>query len=391
VCVCVCVMGGQVTAVGIAARRARGHHRQTAAQHEHNDASTVTATDRAHTEQEKAGPAGTGAGAATTATTATIAPFHAFPELPPSGSRTADPESRNAQHQRRQRKQPVPLPPPEPPPRPTTTTGASAPSNPKRRRCMAAARGCWSETDDQRLRHAVKTHEGAGGWRAVAAALGGGRSIRAASGRWKRLRRSDAANCEVVIERQDWIVALKAHGLEYLANGSAAAAAASSVIVASAPAATATVAAAPVGEQELDEAWWVDSGGTATASEEGQVLDELIDLYATQHGELPTDDAVRQWMETLQAVRVIRVWALLICVQSVPIEMAYGLPASLLRRHQRRPSKENPRTCKAKQLLTMRGLQMAHCVQHLVAGVPWMRGGDKLAQSVPRRRNHLPV
>jgi hypothetical protein len=63
----------------------------------------------------------------------------------------------------------------------------------------------------------------------------------------------------------------------------------------------------------------VDSGGTATASEEGQVLDELIDLYATQHGELPTDDAVRQWMETLQAVRVIRVWALLICVQSVPI------------------------------------------------------------------------
>eukprot|EP01049_Picozoa_sp_SAG25_P018016 SAG25_NODE_4965_length_722_cov_153.078652_1_plen_73_part_10 len=41
-------------------------------------------------------------------------------------------------------------------------------------------------------------------------------------------------------------MALKAHGLEYLANGSAAAAAASSVIVASAPAATATVAAAPV-------------------------------------------------------------------------------------------------------------------------------------------------
>eukprot|EP01047_Picozoa_sp_COSAG01_P078208 COSAG01_NODE_14365_length_1463_cov_2.893695_1_plen_388_part_10 len=253
--VCVRALGGQVTAVGIAARRARGHHRQSAAQHEHNDASTVTATDRAHTEKEKAGPAGTGAGTTTTATTATIVPFHAFPELPPSGSRTADPESRNAQHQRRQRKQPVPLPPPEPPPRPITTTGASAPSNPKRRRCMAAARGCWSETDDQRLRHAVKTHEGAGGWRAVAAALGGGRSIRAASGRWKRLRRSDAANCEVVIERQDWIVALKAHGLEYLANGSAAGAAASSVIVASAPAATATVAAAPVGEQEPDEAW----------------------------------------------------------------------------------------------------------------------------------------
>ena len=30
------------------------------------------------------------------------------------------------------------------------------------------------------------------------------------------------------------------------------------------------------------------------------MLDELIEMYATHHGELPTNDAIRSWMTTLQ-------------------------------------------------------------------------------------------
>lgn len=52
-----------------------------------------------------------------------------------------------------------------------------------------------------------------------------------------------------------------------------------------------------------DLAWETDAGDSDTldfGGEADHVLHELIDMYESQHGQLPTEDAIRSWMTTLQ-------------------------------------------------------------------------------------------
>ena len=57
-------------------------------------------------------------------------------------------------------------------------------------------------------------------------------------------------------------------------------------------------------EDELEETefGWENNeeDGFEFGGEADQVLHELIEMYESQHGELPTDDAIRSWMTTLQ-------------------------------------------------------------------------------------------
>eukprot|EP01043_Picozoa_sp_COSAG02_P010291 COSAG02_NODE_359_length_23842_cov_22.550011_6_plen_221_part_00 len=52
-----------------------------------------------------------------------------------------------------------------------------------------------------------------------------------------------------------------------------------------------------------DLAWETNVGGSDSlelGGEADHVLHELIDMYESQHGQLPTEDAIRSWMTTLQ-------------------------------------------------------------------------------------------
>ena len=52
---------------------------------------------------------------------------------------------------------------------------------------------------------------------------------------------------------------------------------------------------------ETDFAWEnTNEDGFEFGGEADQVLHELIEMYESQHGQLPTDDAIRSWMTTLQ-------------------------------------------------------------------------------------------
>ena len=159
------------------------------------------------------------------------------------------------------------------------------------------------------------------------------------SERWRQLARQQRASTqEVVVMRDDFLSAMRQHGLEWLATAAqqsipfvpprkvgktptAKAKAVKPKPEAAKPEVLEPEAAADEGAGADDAGgmaagrddslpplvppgegghWWEQPEGGVDEQSEA-VLDELIDLYADQHGALPTQDLMRNWMDTLQS------------------------------------------------------------------------------------------